>query len=177
MHFVVANIVRPLTIRKQVSFVNLWGGRPVDYFVSHSWGTSFQHFVKCIRRHADFVGAPNDAYWICSFANNQWDIASELGTSVMDSAFARVLQAGVKGVVMVLDHEVQPLTRTFPALRARTHHTGKEPQTPNPNPTLGLLGPGLASLAWQAGGGGGKGDFWRVKGRLWIVGTPLLVCC
>ena len=33
MHFVVANIVRPLTESKGVSFVTLWGGRQVDYFV------------------------------------------------------------------------------------------------------------------------------------------------
>ena len=34
MHFVVANIVTPLTQSKGVSFVALWGGRRVDYFVS-----------------------------------------------------------------------------------------------------------------------------------------------
>ena len=33
MHFVVANVVRPLTHSKGVSFVTLWGGRQVDYFV------------------------------------------------------------------------------------------------------------------------------------------------
>ena len=33
MHFVVANIVTPLTQSKGVSFVTLWGGRRVDYFV------------------------------------------------------------------------------------------------------------------------------------------------
>ena len=33
MHFVVANVVRPLTQSKGVSFVTLWGGRQVDYFV------------------------------------------------------------------------------------------------------------------------------------------------
>ena len=33
MHFVVANIVKPLTESKEVSFVTLWGGRQVDYFV------------------------------------------------------------------------------------------------------------------------------------------------
>eukprot|EP00435_Cladocopium_sp_Y103_P002100 s757_g1.t1 len=48
MHFVVANIVKPLTQSKGVSFVSLWGGRQVDYFVSHSWGTSFPHFVHSI---------------------------------------------------------------------------------------------------------------------------------
>ena len=30
----------------------------------------------------------------------------------MESAFARTLRGGIKGVAMVLDHEVQPLTRT-----------------------------------------------------------------
>ena len=42
MHFVVANIVTPLTQSKGVSFVTLWGGRRVDYFVSlgiFSWAS------------------------------------------------------------------------------------------------------------------------------------------
>ena len=107
MHFVVANIVRPLTQSKRVSFVSLWGGRQVDYFVSlgmllaklflncflptfvhllpkplqaspafwgrsHSWGTSFPHFVCSIQCHALSKEGPTSwidaAYWICSFA-------------------------------------------------------------------------------------------------------------
>ena len=36
----------------------------------------------------------------------------------MDSAFARTLRGGIKGVAMVLDHEVQPLTRALPLKRA-----------------------------------------------------------
>ena len=107
MHFVVANIVRPLTQSKGVSFVSLWGGRQVDYFVSlgmllaklflncflptfvhllpkplqaspafwgrsHSWGTSFPHFVCSIQCHALSKEGPTSwidaAYWICSFA-------------------------------------------------------------------------------------------------------------
>ena len=118
MHYVVGNVVIPLTARSQTSFVALWGGRAVDFFVSHSWGTSFQHFVQCLRHHASSassalsaLSAPDAAYWICSFANNQWDVAADLGDHIMDSAFARVLQSGVRGVVMVLDQQVQPLTR------------------------------------------------------------------
>ncbi|CAE7594077.1 pmpB [Symbiodinium natans] len=116
MHFVVANIVRPLTRSQQVSFVSLWGGREVSYFVSHSWGTSFAHFARSIHCHALsaegqlWMGA---SYWICSFANNQWDIEGELGSTIMESAFARTLRGGIKGVAMVLDHEVQPLTRVW----------------------------------------------------------------
>ncbi|CAK9110651.1 Putative outer membrane protein PmpB [Durusdinium trenchii] len=117
MHFVVANVVRPLTQSKGVSFVTLWGGKQVDYFVSHSWGTSFAHFVRSIRCHALSKEGPTSwidaAYWICSFANNQWNIAAELADDPMDSAFARALRGGIKGVAMVLDHEVQPLTRVW----------------------------------------------------------------
>ena len=43
-------------------------------------------------------------------ANNQWNIGAELGSDPMESAFARTLIAGIKGVAMVLDQEVQPLT-------------------------------------------------------------------
>jgi len=47
-------------------------------------------------------------------ANNQWNIGAELGSDPMESAFARTLTAGIKGVAMVLDQEVQPLTSTRP---------------------------------------------------------------
>ncbi|CAL1141938.1 unnamed protein product [Cladocopium goreaui] len=117
MHFVVANIVRPLTQSKGVSFVSLWGGRQVDYFVSHSWGTSFPHFVCSIQCHALSKEGPTSwidaAYWICSFANNQWRIEAELGSDPMESAFALALTAGIKGVAMVMDPEAQPLTRVW----------------------------------------------------------------
>ncbi|CAK9029176.1 unnamed protein product [Durusdinium trenchii] len=116
MHFIVANIVTPLTSQRQTSFVGLWGGRKVDYFVSHSWGTSFAHFTQSIRCHAlSKEGSTwmDTSYWICSFANNQWKIKEDLGSTIMESAFARALTGGVKGTVMVLDHEVQPLTRVW----------------------------------------------------------------
>ena len=43
-------------------------------------------------------------------ANNQWNIGAELGSDPMESAFAQTLTAGIKGVAMVLDQEVKPLT-------------------------------------------------------------------
>ncbi|CAL1156744.1 unnamed protein product [Cladocopium goreaui] len=92
MHFVVANIVMPLTQSKRISFVTLWGGRRVDYFVSHCWGSSFPHLVQSIECHALSKEGPASwfyaAYWICSFANNQWNIGAELGSDPMESAFA-----------------------------------------------------------------------------------------
>ena len=46
----------------------------------------------------------------CAQANNQWNIEAALGSDPMQSAFALALTAGIKGVAMVLDQEVQPLT-------------------------------------------------------------------
>ena len=43
-------------------------------------------------------------------ANNQWNIGAELGSDPMESAFALTLTSGIKGVAMVLDREVHPLT-------------------------------------------------------------------
>ena len=134
MHYVVSNVVLPLTSKNRSSFVALWGGRPVDYFVSHCWNTSFQHFVNAICKHAAFAEGDRNAhrgstssltsltrstlctalrttYWVCSFANNQWDIEAELGDEILNSPFAQALSGGVRGVVMVLDDDVLPLTR------------------------------------------------------------------
>ena len=92
MHYVVGNLVLPLTADKQCSFVTLCGNKAVDFFVSHCWQTSFQHFVTSICHHAAFAAQIDEAspangtgllpltldasallttYWICSFANNQ----------------------------------------------------------------------------------------------------------
>ena len=38
----------------------------------------------------------------------------------MQSAFAQAMRGGIKGVAMVLDREVQPLTRTLASFRAKS---------------------------------------------------------
>lgn len=117
MHYVVRNIVEPLTESAQVSFAALWGGRRVMHFVSHSWLTPFTEFVDTIEHHARAVAGQDwraQTYWICSFSNNQWRIEAELGNSIMESAFARVISGGVvRDLVMVLDAQVQPLQRVW----------------------------------------------------------------
>ena len=56
----------------------------------------------------------NDAFFLVELisaqANNQWKIGAALGSDPMESAFALTLTSGIKGVAMVLDREVQPLT-------------------------------------------------------------------
>ena len=62
MYFVDSNIVRPLTATCQLSYSEMVGPRVVSWFVSHYWGSSFQHFVAAVLQHAhscpDWWGAP-----------------------------------------------------------------------------------------------------------------------
>ena len=41
----------------------------------------------------------------------RWDIENELGETIEDSPFAKALRGNIRGVVMVLDSDVLPLTR------------------------------------------------------------------
>ena len=41
----------------------------------------------------------------------RWDIEIELGETIEDSPFAKVLCGNIRGVVMILDSDVLPLTR------------------------------------------------------------------
>eukprot|EP00438_Fugacium_kawagutii_P007698 Skav213163 [mRNA] locus=scaffold31:203081:204427:- [translate_table: standard] len=52
-----------------------------------------------------FILEYNMHFVVSNLANNQWNIAAELGTDPMSSAFARVLTNGPKEVAMVLDKE------------------------------------------------------------------------
>jgi len=117
MHYVVSNIVLPLTEPSKSSFAAIWGRQTVTHFVSHSWCTPFFEFVETLRRHAESIAGArwrSQTYWVCSFSNNQWDIASALGDSIASSAFARVLRGGVvRDMVMVLDAKVRPLQRVW----------------------------------------------------------------
>lgn len=80
MYYVCDNIVRPLTAPSQLSWAEMVGPSPMEWFVSHYWGMAARHLVEAIRKHAQ--SAPNwrdTAYWICTFSNSQWHVKAELG--------------------------------------------------------------------------------------------------
>ena len=59
-----------------LTFSHLLVGKLMQVLLrSHSWGTSFAHFVRSIRCHALSKEGPTSwidaAYWICSFAAGQ----------------------------------------------------------------------------------------------------------
>ena len=81
MYYVCENIVKPLTEPYQLSFVELVGSTPMEWFVSHYWGMAARHFNDAVRRHAQSYqdNWRGVAYWICTFSNSQWHVRDELG--------------------------------------------------------------------------------------------------
>jgi len=102
MRDVVALVVRPMTVPSRKSFVEHVGGGPPLFFVSHNWDATFYHFVESVQQHFNVhnlqnpdqtIGEDEAFYWVCSFANNQWevDVGMGLGSSPLTGPFSKAL--------------------------------------------------------------------------------------
>uniref|UniRef100_A0A7S2IV78 Uncharacterized protein n=1 Tax=Zooxanthella nutricula TaxID=1333877 RepID=A0A7S2IV78_9DINO len=92
-------------------------------FVSHSWGGRFKDFVDTLVRHAATMrlASFDAAYWICTFSNNQWEVAEEMGIDIKDSSFYFALQHKTcRGTVMVINDNALPLERIWCLFEAAT---------------------------------------------------------
>jgi len=99
---------------------------PPDWFISHSWGDSVQSFVKRCELHAKnycttwtengrvFNKKQYDqySYWVCAYANNQHELASEIVGSPMKSAFMKAITKS-HGTLIMMDHQGTCLTRIW----------------------------------------------------------------
>eukprot|EP00435_Cladocopium_sp_Y103_P038084 s423_g10.t1 len=69
LHYIVSNIIKPLTQPLKLSFAELVGPRPDRYFfVSHLWKWEFSTILTCLDVHADGMDA---RYWMCAFSMSQ----------------------------------------------------------------------------------------------------------
>ncbi|CAE7291939.1 crt [Symbiodinium natans] len=108
MYYLCSNIVKPLTFADKLSYAELVGPSSVQWFCSHFWGMPFLHFIDCLKGHAA------TEIWICTFSNNQWKVAEELGSQVEDSSFYLALHGSTCcGTLFVLDEKALPLTRSW----------------------------------------------------------------
>jgi len=64
------------------------------YFVSHWWSSGFNNLVTSLTKHCESIGGSCSAenektyyYWICAFANDQYNIAQGLDLPLDLSAF------------------------------------------------------------------------------------------
>mmetsp|Transcript_126922 Transcript_126922/g.329294 ORF Transcript_126922/g.329294 Transcript_126922/m.329294 type:complete len:996 (-) Transcript_126922:146-3133(-) len=120
MYFLEPTVIRPLTAPYQLSYAEVAGPSPVEWFVSHFWGHPFAETCTALEKHArrTAVGTRSwrdTAYWVCTFSNSQYAVEEELGNSQWNrSSFYIALRSdGCKGVCMVLDENVHPLGRAW----------------------------------------------------------------
>merc|ERR1740117_1062818 len=110
MYEVAPTLIESATRPRQCSFSELGPPHTVDYFVSHWWGEEFAKFIRALEHFAKTIDESDPAFWICSFANNQWSL--ELGDDLSGSPFELAL-AKAKAIVMVLDDGAVALTRIW----------------------------------------------------------------
>lgn len=118
MYYVCGNIIKPLTEPFQLSWAEMVGPDPMEWFVSHYWGMAARHLGEAIRKHAQSASSTDwrdTAYWICTFSNSQWDVKAELGNGQwQESSFYKALQSPrCKGTAMIIDEQVWPLQRIW----------------------------------------------------------------
>eukprot|EP00928_Gymnodinium_smaydae_P024701 TRINITY_DN19914_c0_g7_i1.p1 TRINITY_DN19914_c0_g7~~TRINITY_DN19914_c0_g7_i1.p1 ORF type:complete len:1695 (+),score=350.87 TRINITY_DN19914_c0_g7_i1:196-5280(+) len=132
MYAVDSLITRPLTEEHRLSVAELWaprGGVPIECFVSHYWGEPFDEFCQSIYRFAlqrtsrlhpgggreerDRLARRLSMY-VCAFSNNQWNLNSELGETIEDSPFYKILRAESTQLVLLnLDMNCSSLFRAW----------------------------------------------------------------
>ena len=129
-------VIKPMTAARRASYVEivaLTEQRP-KWFVSHWWGEPVLTFIKCVAQHAfsrgeitglkcegDWrhslkakAGPPTElaAYWVCAYANNQWDLGSSVTSDPSQTSFYKAIGLS-KGTVTVLDHDAITFTRIW----------------------------------------------------------------
>ena len=94
-----------------------------DWFISHWWGDSVLAFFARCEMHASSYctkwgqGMDQDAYaaysyWVCAYANNQHELATEIVKSPMKSAFMNAL-TNSNGCLLMLDRNATPFARIW----------------------------------------------------------------
>ena len=116
MYQICDHFMKPLTIvvPHQCSLVTLVADGPQCpvWFVSHAWSTQFYESIGMITYHAEQHGlALESLYWICTFANNQWDLSELVGGLRETLFYQAIIRVGCKGVVSLMDQNCTPLER------------------------------------------------------------------
>lgn len=108
-------IVKPSTAAAQCSFVEFVASaeQPPCWFVSHFWGEPHPELIKCIEQHmTDRALTDLTSYWICAYANNQWDLQTDVTADPAKSSFRKAIDLAV-GTLSILDKPGMCYTRVW----------------------------------------------------------------
>jgi len=114
-HEIVSEIIKKVIPKENsCSWVEMVGrsqAQPRKFFCSHNWSEPFHDFMSTIDRHArENRAGPEDTYWICVYANDQWKV--DLGLRLRESPFYDALK-GAEATVLMLDPEGEALLRMW----------------------------------------------------------------
>ena len=118
-------VIKPATKAKRTSFVELVAFAPQlpKWFVSHWWGEPVFDFIACLRaqrgpQHEEKEKVTTRgwtehcAYWVCAYANNQWNVEGELSDDPAQSSFRKALELA-EGTVSILDRNGVVFSRVW----------------------------------------------------------------
>jgi hypothetical protein len=108
-------VIRPATEARKCAYIELVAicAQPPKWFCSHWWGEPVLDFVDCVVTHAEDHGyslqgcehyEPLAGYWVCAYANNQWDLASVNAPTLEETSFYKALKLA-EGAISILDKD------------------------------------------------------------------------
>lgn len=110
------HIIKKYTKERQCSFVEIIADGPQkpEWFVSHWWGEPVSQFIECLKQHAADRCLPEDTtyYWVCAYANNQWNLCETVTSDPTDSSFYKAMSICV-GTVSIADPKCVAFTRIW----------------------------------------------------------------
>lgn len=108
-------VIKPGTRGLDCSYVELVAKQPQipKWFVSHFWGESVALFVMCIEQHRLDRGLSlEDCWWVCAYANKQWNVTEEVSDDPELTSFRRAIALS-EGTVSILDPRATCYTRVW----------------------------------------------------------------
>ena len=67
--------------------------QPPQWFASHWWGEPVLDFARCVNSHAELRHISADAaYWVCAYANCQWDFGGEIVDDPEQTSFMKAMR-------------------------------------------------------------------------------------
>lgn len=118
LYAVEALLIRPMTEASRLSLSEVWRphGCLIEVFISHCWVEDFGEFCQSTYRYAlhralkSMPGLPmcevvqrarDMCVYVCAFSNNQWNLQAELGHTIEDTPFYKVLKADTTASVVL----------------------------------------------------------------------------
>ncbi|CAJ1410943.1 unnamed protein product [Effrenium voratum] len=130
LYEVTSFVIKPFTEVKRCSYVEMvaFQEQPAATFVSHWWGESCRDFVACVEQHARDHGlladraadagagnggaGPEHYYWVCAYANNQWELDNAVTRDPGESSFRRAMDLA-SGALSVVDAKAVVFSRIW----------------------------------------------------------------